>query len=239
MKTLWDALQAAAREAARQACIVVPPNPARGYWPQGIEWTYGEVCERVSGLAARYAGRGWGHGHRVAVLLENRPEFMLHMLALNALGAMVVPINPDYRRDDLAFLLQQAQPDLVVAIAARAAWLREIAAPIDPGLAVVEEPAFDAALPRARRAAAPGTPSIDTAAVLLYTSGTTGMPKGCLIGNDYFFFAAERYLGAGGLMRVEHGAARLYNPLPLFYANSLTISNPAMILSRNAMIFPD
>ena len=40
-------------------------------------------------------------------------------------------------------------------------------------------------------------------------------------------------------MAIEHGAERLYNPLPLFYANGLAIANPAMILSRNCMIFPD
>ena len=74
----------------------------------------------------------------------------------------------------------------------------------------------------------------------MYTSGTTGMPKGCIIDNEYFFFAAERYLA-----RRRHGddrgtaSERLYNPLPLFYANGLAIANPAMILSRNCMIFPD
>ncbi len=73
----------------------------------------------------------------------------------------------------------------------------------------------------------------------MYTSGTTGMPKGCIIDNEYFFFAAERYLAAGGTATIEHGAERLYNPLPLFYANGLAIANPAMILSRNCMIFPD
>jgi crotonobetaine/carnitine-CoA ligase len=82
-------------------------------------------------------------------------------------------------------------------------------------------------------------PGRDSESVLMYTSGTTGMPKGCIISNEYFFFAAERYLAAGGTMRIEHGAERLYNPLPLFYANGLAIANPAMIVSSNCMIFTD
>ena len=49
----------------------------------------------------RYAAAGYGHGHRVAILMENRPEFFFHYLALNALGVGVVPVNPDYRHDEL------------------------------------------------------------------------------------------------------------------------------------------
>ena len=57
------------------------------------------------------------HGHRVALLLENRPEFFLHYLALNALGTSVVPINPDYRHDEMLYQMDHSEADLVVSIA--------------------------------------------------------------------------------------------------------------------------
>ena len=48
---------------------------------------------------------GYGHGHRVGLLLENRPAFLFHWLALNALGVSVVPINAEMRSAELEYLV--------------------------------------------------------------------------------------------------------------------------------------
>jgi acyl-CoA synthetase (AMP-forming)/AMP-acid ligase II len=77
--------------------LAVPANDARGYLPSGFEITYGEAGERVDELAGIYRQAGYGLGHRVATLLENRPDYVLHKLALNSIGVCCVPINPDYR----------------------------------------------------------------------------------------------------------------------------------------------
>ena len=78
--------------------LAVPANAARGYFPEGFEITYIEAASQIAALSADYRAAGYGNGHRVALLLENRPEFFLHYLALNALGTGFVPINPDYRQ---------------------------------------------------------------------------------------------------------------------------------------------
>lgn len=240
MNTLWDALHAVAGDEPGLPCIIVPAQASRHYHPDGLEWTYGQVAVMTQQLITQYAARGWGRGHRVALLLENRPEFMLHFLALNALGAWVVPVNPDYRQDDLLHLFGHAEPDLVISVQHRCLLLEKVADLLGKAAPpVLPEQAFAQTLPKPGRPALGGTPDTQSPAVLLYTSGTTGMPKGCVIGNDYLHFAGKRYAQAGGCMTLRSGTERLYNALPLFYANSLTISNPAMILSRNAMIFPD
>ncbi len=239
MRTLAEAFDAAVRGAGKLPCLIVPPRAERPYLPEGIEWSYAATAARVEGLTDTYAAAGYGHGHRVALLLENRPSFMLHFLALNRLGACVVPVNPDYRAADLAFLLGHSEADLVVALSHRVADLERVAEGLPARPQVLDVEAFADRLEPAGRPALAGAPDADSAGALLYTSGTTGMPKGCLLTNAYFLFAGRRYLEAGGLMQVTPEAERLYNPLPLFYANSLGISNPAMILSRNAMIFPD
>ena len=68
-------------------------------------------------LRRAIAAAGYGHGACVALLLENRPDFFWHWLALNALGVSIMPINPDLRVDDLAYQLSVAEPDLAVALA--------------------------------------------------------------------------------------------------------------------------
>jgi acyl-CoA synthetase (AMP-forming)/AMP-acid ligase II/acetyl-CoA acetyltransferase len=75
-----------------------------------------------------------------------------------------------------------------------------------------------------------------TECALLYTSGTTGKPKGCLLSNDYFLGAGRRYLAEGGLCAVREGADRLITPLPLFHMNALAFSTTAMILSGGCII---
>jgi crotonobetaine/carnitine-CoA ligase len=172
-------------------------------------------------------------------MLENRPEFMLHFLALNALGCWAVPLNPEFRVDDLAYVLGHSEVDLIVTLGQHMPNLEGAVARIGRRVPIVEAATFADTLPRAVRPPKSTPPDRNSESVLMYTSGTTGMPKGCIIDNEYFFFAAERYLGAGGTMTIREGEERLYNPLPLFYANGLAIANPAMILSRNAMIFAD
>jgi acyl-CoA synthetase (AMP-forming)/AMP-acid ligase II len=66
--------------------FVVPANSTRSYLPDGLEITYAGAADRIAELTAIYRAAGYGLGHRVATLLENRPEYVLHKFALNAIG---------------------------------------------------------------------------------------------------------------------------------------------------------
>ena len=62
----------------------------------------------------RASGYGLGASLSRATLPENRPEHILHTLALNGIGACCVPINPDYRAGETAYLLEHSKPDLAL-----------------------------------------------------------------------------------------------------------------------------
>src|SRR2546422_8671626 len=63
----------------------------------------------------------------------------------------------------------------------------------------------------------PGAPGLDTECSLLYTSGTTGRPKGCILTNFYYLNAGAWYRDLGGRISFERGRDRILNPLPLFH----------------------
>ena len=72
------------------------PQAVAALWDTGRTlWTYAEAAAAVADLRAAYRAAGYGAGHRVALMLENRPDHFLHWLALNGLGASVVPLNPE------------------------------------------------------------------------------------------------------------------------------------------------
>jgi acyl-CoA synthetase (AMP-forming)/AMP-acid ligase II len=171
-----------------------------------LKLSYGAALERIADIAARYRARGYGPAHRVALQLETRPEFLLHFLALNSLGVSVVPLNPDYRPAERDYVLAHSEASAVITAQ------------------TLED------LPK------PGKPAGAAECALLYTSGTTGKPKGCLLSNFYFLNVGQRYLDEGGLCAVRPGEDRLITPLPLFHMNALAVSTTAMILSAGCLI---
>ena len=89
------------------------------------------------------------------------------------------------------------------------------------------------------RPASPGPVTPQTPACILYTSGTTGRPKGCVLSQGYEVAAGARYAALGGLAALRPGEDRIYNPLPLYHANAGVFSLMAAILTGNCQIQPD
>src|SRR5436190_8742399 len=197
-QTVFEAFMATAAAAPDNVFLCAPPAAGRAYHPDGVELTYGETRQAVRGMREAYAAAGYGHGHRVALLLENRPEFFFHYLALNALGVGIVPINPDYRHDELLYQMDHSEAELAVSIPARVAALEAVARERAKPLPVIDAEALPASLPRASPTPRAGAPGLDSECSLLYTSGTTGRPKGCILTNFYYLNAGAWYRDLGG-----------------------------------------
>jgi acyl-CoA synthetase (AMP-forming)/AMP-acid ligase II len=238
-RTVDAAFAAAVAAHAKRPFLAVPPNQKRAYHPTGCEISYGQAAAAVAQLTQSYRSAGYGNGSRVAMLLENRPEHVLHKIALNGIGACCIPINPDWRAAEIAYLLEHSEPDLILVLGARERQMADglALAGHTPPVAVSET--FADRLARCRRAPAPLAASPETPASILYTSGTTGRPKGCVLSHDYEIAAGAWYAGLGGLAALRRGCDRVYNPLPLYHVNSGVFSLFGVMLSGNCQIQTD
>ncbi|CAB5684113.1 Short-chain-fatty-acid--CoA ligase [Delftia tsuruhatensis] len=238
--TIGQALERAAERYGDRPLLAVPAHPQRDYDGEGREISFTQAAETVRALARRYAAAGYGLGHRVGLLLENRPEHLLHKLALNSLGACCVPINPDYRPPETAYLVDHARPDLLLVLHSRRA-------DVDAALqlsahrpAVAGLQALDTTpLPRCATPAQAGAVQADTPASILYTSGTTGRPKGCVLSHRYELASGLAYATRGGLATLQEGQERIYNPLPLFHVNASILSFFCVLLTGGCQVQSD
>ncbi len=237
--TLYETLCATVGRFGERAAYVVPPMAGRAYHPGGVSYTWDDTAREVAIRRRWYEAAGYGPGHRIAILFEQRLEFVFHLFALNALGASVVPLNPEHRADELGYVLGHSGATLALGIASRLADLhdaaRELATP--PAIRAFDDLTSDAPAPRTRKRDEALGPATETG--ILYTSGTTGRPKGCVLTNDYLHHFGLSLVNRGGLLALGEGVDRLYNPLPLHHANALSISLPACVITGNALVFPD
>ncbi|MFK7753197.1 MAG: AMP-binding protein [Sedimentitalea sp.] len=194
------------------------------------ESSYTQILSAADALAERLDTAGYARGHRVMLLLENRPAYFIWWLALNRLGVSVVPVNPDLRHHELSYMIGHAEPVLAVATPGRCADLEAAAAQAGLAMHVI---ALDGTIPTPRNAAMIALRdggADNTEAALLYTSGTTGQPKGCILTNTYFMTAGDWYAGAGGLCALSETGERMITPLPLFHMNAMACSFMGMVV---------
>ncbi len=237
--TLYQSLQRSVAKYGDRPAYAVPPMAGRAYYPEGKEYTWNETFSAVQERIRFYRDAGYGPGHRVAILFEQRPEFVFHHFALNALGCSTVSVNPDYRHDEIVYLLEHSECCVAFGIKERLADLQAASNALAKPIPVLPFDDLSAALPRPLVPAKNEVPDGKTEAGLLYTSGTTGRPKGCVLTNEYFHYWGQWFLSRGHTLALKDGEERLYNPLPLHHANAFSISLPAMLLAGGCLVFPD
>jgi acyl-CoA synthetase (AMP-forming)/AMP-acid ligase II len=161
-------------------------KPALIDGPSGRELSFGELAESVQALAAGLAARGFGAGDTLAIYLPNLPEYAIAFHGVAAAGGRATTVNPLYTAGELAHQLRDSDARLLVTVGPCLDVARQAAGDTDvEEVFVVGE--GDGATPFAELLADPGqapSPTIDPAAdlaVLPYSSGTTGLPKGVML----------------------------------------------------------
>jgi crotonobetaine/carnitine-CoA ligase len=195
------------------------PPPAAGWlYFGGDSWTLGDVAGEVDRYAVGLAERGVAQGDRVAVLAGNRPEALFTWFAANRLGAIAAPLNHALKAPELAAFFRLTKPRVLVATSERRALAEAACALLD----VAERPAI--ASPEELAAAGEGAPRADVkpddVAVLIATSGTTGMPKAVAQTHRTYALTAEAFPWWLGLTDAD----RLLAALPLFHINAQAYS---------------
>jgi len=163
-------------------------DPARPFMVyEGRAWSWDAFHDALLRTARALAARGIDKGCRVAVMARNNPGHPLMLFALARLGAIMVPVNPEFGAAEARYVLHHAGVAAVACSSETLAVAREASRGIEPapwfmlldgaaeGVAALEDliaAAPDAALP-------PNAGAEDTC-LIVYTSGTTGFPKGAM-----------------------------------------------------------
>jgi long-chain acyl-CoA synthetase len=164
--------------------------------------TFAGLDERSGAFAAALGQRGVARGDRVALYLQNVPEFVVAVLAAWGLGAIAVSVNPMLKEREVRTLLDDCEPVALVTL--DSLW-EEVARDAVAGTSVrvvVTEGQVDE-LAREHAGQAPPDPGLgpDDIAFLTYTSGTTGPPKGAMNTHGNVVFSSQTYrdwVGVGG-----------------------------------------
>jgi crotonobetaine/carnitine-CoA ligase len=194
---------------------------------EGGELDWQAFAQRVDAAARALAARGIAHGDRVGALGNNSPDYVVLLFALARLGAILVPVNPDFGVQEASYILRHAGVRAVGAIPRTLATAREAAQAIVPApwFFMVEGeadrlPTLAGFIAHAPDLKLPPAPSSDATCLTLYTSGTTGFPKGVMHSQKNFVMAGEGFVARMWLQPED----RLMCILPMFHINALFYS---------------
>ncbi|MEO8311319.1 MAG: AMP-binding protein [Caldimonas sp.] len=158
---------------------------------EGQRWSYAEAGARSERIAAGLGALGIGAGERVMMFVANRPEFLFVLLAVQRLGAIAVPVGVREQRPGLAYVANQCGAKAIVFDDELADRIPESA---DAPELQIRLPVSKLATmePAAKPSAPAGTVETEVA-VILYTSGTTGHPKGAMLTHLALVHSALHY----------------------------------------------
>jgi len=189
-----------------RAAVLWPRRTGLIFDASGERLSFADIERRSNAIANALTGLGVGLGDTVGVMLRNVAALPLTWLALQKIGAAMVPLNVFYKRDDAAYLLAHSEAKAVVTADEFVPLMAEIAGGGGPAPLVISvdgnggdgraRPLADLATDET----APGlAPDPGRLANIQYTSGTTGRPKGCMLANRYWAAIARKIVAFGSI----------------------------------------
>ncbi|MGW2633332.1 AMP-binding protein [Streptomyces chattanoogensis] len=244
--------------AFRAAVRSAPGRTALAYFDGRL--SYAETDALSDGIAAHLAARGFARGDRAAVMLQNTPHFVLAVLGVWKAGGVVVPVNPMYKSGEMRHILDDAEATAVIcadrtwdaflrALTAGTPSVRIALTAQEAGLQTRDdervlrgqrlgprEGADDlltVARTTGRIRAVPPDPELtaDDVALISYTSGTSGTPKGATNTHGNITYNAERQRTGLGLP----DGATYFALAPLFHITGLVSELAAALLNAGTL----
>ncbi|WP_338887063.1 fatty-acid--CoA ligase FadD5 [Rhodococcus sovatensis] len=202
---------------------------------QGASTSWAELSDRVDGCAGVLSRRGVDSGDRVLILMLNRPEYLEAVLAINALGALAVPVNFRMTPPEVAFLAQNSGSHLLVTDETLSPLADAVVAQVDSlteKIVVGEE--YEALLADSERAEPVDVPD-DAPALIMYTSGTTGRPKGAVLTHANMQAQALTCIRALQMHGVDEVG---FCASPMFHIAALGSLAPSLQLGIPTVVYP-
>ena len=215
------------------------------------ETSYAEFNYTVTQFADGLQRLGVNKGDKVALLLGNSPHFLISLYGLMRLGATAIPINPTYTPDEIAYILKNGDVKAVITLDLLVPMFDKLkqmlpdvnhvivcpsgleSAEVPQSLSISEKlkPFADIVQMASGQFSAPMVEEDDTA-IILYTSGTTGKPKGAMLSHKNLFSNAR---DVADYLQIS-GEDRVITVLPMFHVFCLTVSLNAPLLNGGTLI---
>ena len=221
--------------------LMQPDATALRHLGQTTSWA--ELDRRVTALAGALSRRGVGFGDRVLILMLNRTEFIESFLAANRLGAIAVPVNFRMTPPEIAFLVSDCDAKVMIAESVLARVATAVST-LEPKLETVivaggatEEGvlAYDELLAETGEPAAPVDIPNDSPALIMYTSGTTGRPKGAVLTHANLAGQAMTFLFTNGA-DINNDVG--FIGVPLFHIAGIANMIIGLLLGTPTVVYP-
>jgi crotonobetaine/carnitine-CoA ligase len=192
-------------------------------WFDGKEQSWAEVQQRAADAAAAFAAKGVKRGDRIAIMARNSPDHIITLLALGRIGAILVPINPDFGVAETTFVVNHAGVSGAIVSAETIETVRQASAEMSPKPWLVALDKADDAqtfadfVASGEGKAPPETGEADDPVIIIFTSGSTGFPKAVLHSQRNFITAGEAFIARVALQETD----RLMIVLPMYHINAM------------------
>lgn len=198
--------------------------------------SYQQFCDLVSKIANAFLEYGVKPGDRVTAQVSKSQESFALYFAAVGVGAVYSPLNTDYTATELSYFVKDAKPSLVICDPSAVDKIQEVSSSVGAALATLSSDGSGSLaelVSMQTNSFYPASRSKDDLAAILYTSGTTGRPKGAMLTHGNLLSNALSLVDVWRFTEADV----LLHALPIFHAHGLFVATNTVALAGASMIF--